>query len=177
MRKAMWLVALVPFLTLPAMAQELPLVEVFGGYSYQRADINRTDLALNGWTTSVSQNVNNWFGGVLSVSGYYAHPSGTRVNVHSFMYGPLFTYRRTKTFTPFAQFQLGVVRGSKGFLGISQSDTDFGIAAGGGLDVRVNDMVAIRVFQVDYLSTPFLGLREDNLRLSAGIVLRLGKKE
>lgn len=178
MRKAMWLVALVPLFPLPAIGQEqeLPLVEVFGGYSYERADITRVDRNLNGWNAEISQNLNNWFGGVASFTGFYAKPGGIRVNVHSFMYGPLFTYRKSKAFTPFAHALFGAVRASRGFLGISQADTDFGFAAGGGLDVRIKDSLAIRVIQADYLVTPFLGLRQDNFRLSAGIVLRLGKK-
>ena len=177
MRKATWLIALVPFLTLPARAQELPKVEVFGGYSYQFVDLGRADLRMNGWNGEVSQNVNSWFGGVGSITGYYSHPGGVNVNVHSFMYGPLFTHRKNKSFTPFAHVLFGGVRASKGYLGISEAHTSFGLAAGGGLDVKVGDHLAVRVFQVDYLMTPYLNLRQDNVKVSAGIVLRLGKQE
>ena len=47
---------------------------------------------------------------------------------------------------------------------------------GGAVDVKVSDMVSIRIIQADYLLTRFLGTRQDNIRASAGIVLTFGKK-
>ena len=78
--------------------------------------------------------------------------------------------------TPFGHVLLGAVRGSGGFVGISQSATKFGIAPGGGVDVKLSDMVSIRLVEADYLMTRFLGVRQDNIRVSAGIVLTFGKK-
>jgi outer membrane protein with beta-barrel domain len=176
MRKAMWLLALVPLFTLPASAQELPQVEVFGGPSYQLVDVGGTNFHLTGWNGEISQNLNSWFGGTLSATGYYGRPSNLNVNVHSFMYGPLFTYRKSEKFTPFAHVMLGVVRASRGYLGISKTDTDFGATAGVGLDVKAGQHLAVRVFQVDYLVTPYINLRQDNVKFSAGIVLRFGTK-
>lgn len=164
------------FLSLPAMARDIPRVELFGGYSYERADISSMDLAMRGWNASITENVNNWFGGVVEFSGHYAHPAGTKVNVHSFMFGPVFSFRKMGGFTPFAHGLIGAVHGSKGYLGLSEGDFDFGAAAGGGLDIDVHRIVSIRLIQADYVVTPFLSLRQNNVRVSAGIILRFGKK-
>ena len=47
---------------------------------------------------------------------------------------------------------------------------------GGGINLAVTDRVAIRPIQADYLVNWFLGNRQDNIRLSGGIVLRFGHK-
>ena len=71
---------------------------------------------------------------------------------------------------------LGGMHGSNGYLGISQPKTDFAAAFGGGLDLRVHKNIAIRAIQAEYIVTPFLDQRQDNIRLSAGIVLRFGSR-
>jgi hypothetical protein len=47
---------------------------------------------------------------------------------------------------------------------------------GGGLDIKVNDRIAIRAVQLDYLRTRFFGETENRGRLAFGIVIRFGKK-
>ena len=66
---------------------------------------------------------------------------------------------------------------SRGYIGISQPAWDFAAAFGGALDVKVHDKIAVRVIQAEYVVTPYLGLRQDNMRLSAGIVLQLWPKK
>jgi opacity protein-like surface antigen len=176
MRKLTWLVALMLFLAMPAMAQT-PQVEVFGGFSYLRADVGGADLNQKGWNFSVTENVNDWLGGVADFSGHYGHEAGLNVNDHTFMFGPRFSYRKNSSFTPFAHVLLGGMRASRGYIGISQPATDFAAAFGGGLDVKVHDKIAIRIIQAEYVVTPYFGLRQDNMRLSAGIVLQLWPKK
>ena len=63
-----------------AMAQDLPKVEVFGGYSLVLVDTSTTlnqsgwegmDLNLNGWNSSVVFNGNKYFGFVAEFGGSY----------------------------------------------------------------------------------------------------------
>ena len=74
------------------------------------------------------------------------------------------------------------------------NETSFAMAFGGGLDIKLNDKIDVRVFQIDWniinrgdqqtgivlaptpfqtVGTPFVipGTRQDNLRLSIGIVI------
>jgi hypothetical protein len=47
---------------------------------------------------------------------------------------------------------------------------------GGGLDIRVNDRIAIRAFQLDYFRPNFFGEAHNRGRLAVGVVVRFGKK-
>jgi opacity protein-like surface antigen len=178
------LVLLVP---LGATAQaDPPRAEVFGGYSYFRA--NPDDVSLHGWNASVTGYLNDWFGIEGDFSGHYGSPSvfGFDIPVvdlssHTFMVGPKLAYRSDRV-TPFAHFLIGGARAATGSFGVTISDTALAAAVGGGLDINLNDRFAIRAIQADYLMTRFetgpnilftgLDDRQDNLRISAGIVIR-----
>jgi hypothetical protein len=52
-------------------------------------------------------------------------------------------------------------------------------AVGGGLDINVNDRVAFRLFQADYLNSRadgFSGKPVNNFRIATGVVFRFGSK-
>jgi hypothetical protein len=57
---------------------------------------------------------------------------------------------------------------------ISDSDTDWGVALGGGVDYRVSGPWAARV-KVDLLVLRAEGAWDSDPRLSLGVVYRLGK--
>ncbi len=46
------------------------------------------------------------------------------------------------------------------------------MAFGGGIDVSVNDKISLRVIQADYNPTFFGDTRQDNIRLSFGVVFK-----
>lgn len=176
MQRFSWLLALVLFATLSASAQTTPQVELFGGYSRFIVNVNGPQFHLNGGTVSAAENINRWVGGVVDFSAYGGTMSGVNVNSQLLLLGPRFTLRKAKGFTPFGHFLIGFSRGSRGYLGISESASRFALAGGGGLDINVGDKLAIRVIQADYVMTRFLSLRQDNLRLASGVVFRFGKK-
>ncbi len=51
------------------------------------------------------------------------------------------------------------------------SETGFAGAFGGGLDIRANDRIDIRVIQADYNPTRLFGSTQHNFRIGAGIVI------
>jgi len=177
MRRILFVAGLMVMMYLPTMAQEeTPRVEVFGGYSYAGGNFH-------GWNSSVTGNVNEWFGVTADFSGYYGGASEPNFeeqqSVHTYMVGPKFSLRR-KRVTPFAYALFGGARIHSratefGQLSIA-TDTGSSIALGGGLDVRVNDRIAIRAFQIDYLRVNLFNEVNNRGRLSFGVVLRLGKK-
>lgn len=57
-----------------------------------------------------------------------------------------------------------------GFVSSSTSKTGFAAALGGGLDLRLNNRVQIRAFQIDYNPVTDIFNTQHNIRLSAGIV-------
>jgi hypothetical protein len=53
------------------------------------------------------------------------------------------------------------------------------MTAGGGIDFKVSRQLSVRPVQAEYLATRLPNghnNRENNLRIGAGIILRLGKK-
>jgi Outer membrane protein beta-barrel domain len=173
MRNAYRFVVLL-LLPLPAAAQA-PRVEVFTGYSHLVGNLDNSSFNLNGVESSVTENLNQWFGGTLDVSGQFGTEGGFKVNSESIAYGPVVSYRRLGGLVPFAHGMLGAVRASPEYLGVSQSEYRLGVWAGGGVDVRLTDTVSLRVIQADYLMTRFSSTRQDNIRLSAGLVFRFGQ--
>jgi hypothetical protein len=177
MRKAVRSAALLLLLSLQVSAQETPKAEVFGGYSYAGGNFH-------GWNASVTGNVNKWFGVAGDFSGHYGgsvdeDSFDERQRVHSYHFGPRFAARRKRA-TVFAHALFGASNLKTELTGFGQrfvfSDTGFSLVAGGGLDIRVNDRVAVRAFQLDYLRVRFFGETENRGRLAFGIVFRFGKK-
>lgn len=187
MRKIGFTALLTVMLPFAAMAQDYPPVEVFGGYSYFRA--NPDEFNLHGWNASVTGNLTHWFGVTGDFSGHYGKPSdifgeipGIDINHYTIMVGPKLSYR-AGAFTPFAHFLIGGARAgtNDAFFG-STSDWALATSVGGGLDINISDSIALRVAQAEWLMTDFdtgdflfdPNDRQNNFRFSAGIVFKLG---
>jgi hypothetical protein len=80
----------------PSVAQEMPRVQVFGGYSYTRYDTPSfgfsSPTGLNGYTFSPAYNLIRGFGVVAELSGGYT----TNRNLRDVAVGPQFLYARGK---------------------------------------------------------------------------------
>ena len=150
-----------------------PAWDIYGGYTYVRAKSWRDELQHERRWSSATQNLNDWFGGRVEFNaiGATVGPAETlrestrkpyvRAGVH---------YRKFNRLAPYAHVQLGAVHASQGFLGISEGAFKFAASGGGGVDYALNDRVAVRV-QGDYLMTRFLDARQDNIQLTAGLVV------
>jgi opacity protein-like surface antigen len=193
MRKLLYVCTVLLLATLPAAAQTTPAAEIFGGYQYARINPGEgvDGFNQNGWNAALQINANNWFGIVADFSGVYGSPRITvpgggsakvDTNFHSFLFGPQFSYRGHERVTPFARALFGAIRANAAAFGTSDSQTAFGMALGGGLDVNVHDHVAIRLVQADYVLSRFEGFsgqtkNQHNARLSFGIVFRVGSRD
>jgi hypothetical protein len=116
-------------------------------------------------------------------------PGGTYFNVRTQAYeitfGAQFPYRKHELLTPFGELMVGHggVRGDSTAQGVNIVEVSSGLAliAGAGVDRKINERFALRV-KVDYLQTrtdfPVLGkAKQDNLRVSVGVVIRSVKKK
>lgn len=178
MRKAIIAAALLLLLSSSAIAQEeTPKAELFGGYSYAGDNFH-------GWHASLAGNFNRWLGVSADFSGNYGESIdedgfNERQRVHSYLFGPRVSVR-AKKITIFGHALVGVSQLKTELTGLGQSltfsDTSFGFAAGGGLDINLNDHLAIRAVQLDYLRTRFFEETQNKGRVSFGIVFRFGKK-
>jgi opacity protein-like surface antigen len=156
---------------------------------------------LNGGSTSIAFNFNRYLGLVGDFAGFA--DSQLRVNgaaspgkvvdssgsAYTYLFGPRLSFRRHDRFTPFAQVLFGGVHASPVTISSDCSgagctplpaENKFAMTAGGGLDIRVHRHIAIRVIQAEYLMTNFddpstgQNATQNDVRLSAGIVFRLG---
>ena len=180
------------FLSVAALAQVAPRVEVFGGYqlvdSYgDQGETGSTGFVLNGWNASVSGYYNRYFGLTVDVAGSYATPTvvlppvgGIPVSTHLYTFtgGPVIRIANPSRYQPFihALFGEAHVLGSASIAraggSVSGSNNGFAVALGGGLDIKVSPLIGIRPVQLDFLQTHVGGSTENNIRYSAGVVLR-----
>jgi hypothetical protein len=144
-----------------AQAGDAPDGEVYVGYSAVSFDGGNRHTAVHGFDVSAAGNLSDWFGLVGEVSGHYRGGDA----VHYVMGGPRVTLRSGGSrVEPFAHALVGGA-----FL---NSSGHFSMAVGGGLDVRVNDKIAIRAIQADYAPIFFEHSTAHNARFSAGVVFR-----
>ena len=178
MREMLFTTCLILLLSLTTAAQgDTPKAELFGGYSY-------AGDSTHGFDASVAVNVNEWLGVVADFGRQFTDINGTdsreEIRTQTYLFGPQFSVRRKRKVTPFARALFGASRVKTEATKLGQtfafSDTSFAMALGGGLDLRVNDTSAIRAIQIEYVRTGFFGETQNKGRISAGIVIRLGKK-
>jgi hypothetical protein len=142
-------------------AQDAPKADVFAGYSFSSYDDSGVvRLDGHGWNVSVTGHVNRWFGVEGDASGHYEN--GQRV--HYLQGGVKFTARGERV-SPYAHALTGGT-----FVDAFGQGTDWVLTVGGGVDVKVNDRVSIRVVQADYTPTLLLDGTRHNARLSTGVV-------
>lgn len=171
---------LLPLLMVPisGLAQDVPKLQIFTGYSNMWAGVNaNNDFDLNGVNISAQENLNSWFGGVLDFSTFFGKESGFQTNTQTLSYGPVFTYRKTKTILPFAHATVGVERGGTNFLNISKPENRLAVLGGGGIDLKLRPSIYLRLVQVDYVMSQFSNTRQNNIRISGGIIFNLGWKK
>lgn len=129
----------------------------------------------------------------------------------TYLFGPRFFINKAGRFSPFFEYLVGGIHNSRSFVvpnssiplgfvtpsGVTQdtgptttrfrsTQNAFAMAVGGGLDIKVSNLVSVRPVQLDYLPSHFspfnipgLGTINDtswqnNLRYSAGITFRFG---
>ncbi len=176
------------FLWASLAAAQIPTSgNIFVGYSFENTNwsglnsgIGRPNL--NGWEASLEGKVFPHLGIVTDFSGHYGSesfnaelPQGVqRVTVtgHEWelLFGPRLSIPVGKV-TPFAEAMFGLAHVHNGGDFPSSANTSFATALGGGIDYRLIKFFAVRL-EVDYLRTHFYSTRQNNLRLSPGLVFR-----
>jgi opacity protein-like surface antigen len=157
------------------LAQNVPKVDVFGGYQYTRVDTGIPGVGsinLNGWNAALDGYFTKYLGVSADFSGAYGSPFGVSTKLHTFMFGPIVRFPNSSKITPFAHALFGGGHLSASFGGLSGGETDFAWAAGGGLDANISSRFAVRLAQADFLQTRIGGENQNNFRYSAGIVVK-----
>ena len=176
-------VCLLAFLSLTgaALAQDVPKLDIFAGYSYFRENPSTSGVGsfnLHGGSASVAYNAKPWLSAVADFGGYHNNHilgSGVDGTLSTYLFGPRFSYRRHERITPFAQTLFGVAHASGSGFGTTASNNAFAASFGGGVDIKLSHRFSFRPAQVEYLMTRFPEastgrVTQNNLRVSTGIV-------
>lgn len=179
--------------TVSAVAQDYtPKVELGLGYSYSymRVPNSSTRVNMNGILISGTFNANRWLG-VEAEFGMHYHCvsgcwiSGIRVDNPdetndsvSFLAGPRVNLAPNRRLQPWIHALAGVTRTaySNHVIDYKVSTSGFGWAVGGGLDVPYHS-ITIRAIQVDFTRYAAEPESFNNVRIGAGIVFRIGRRE
>ena len=195
MRKLFLMTLLIASCTSLSLGQttDEPKNEFFVGYSFHSADINTLTIdphrtGQNGVNVAYQRNLNRHVGLKVDVSAHFKRgslqlnggPFNSNRDQYYFLGGVEFKAPNKSRVTPFAQ----VLAGASLFRGFTSNltpagnvftfddATSFAMALGGGLDVRANDHISIRLIQADYAPTFFGSGRQDNFRLSVGVIFK-----
>lgn len=189
-------------------AQNEKKPEFFGGYSFETVDsgITSTDLntsttldnrfKTNGFNLAGTGYLTKRFGITADFSGSYKTRNDTfgtatgqsKLSLYNFTAGPQIRFSSHGKVTPFVQGLAGFARRnlSETFAAttttFSDNKTSFALNLGGGLDYKLSNRFAWRIFQVDY-NPIFLRARTVNttaipnrtlngFRFSTGIVIK-----
>ena len=174
MQRFFMLTVFLGVLSFPLMAQDYPKAEVFGGYQYLHLGGSGTDINANGWNASLTGNFNSWFGVAADFGGAYKTISGIDTKVYSYAGGPVVSLNSAGKLNPFVHALFGGAHASASLSGVgSGSVNGFTMMFGGGADVKLNQILAVRLVQADWVYYRFSGNSEShNVRVSTGIVLR-----
>ncbi|HTR24783.1 MAG TPA: outer membrane beta-barrel protein [Terriglobales bacterium] len=175
-----WVVVLAFLVLCGSAFAQVPKGNVFFGYSYEHTPVVSNDsINTNGWNASLEGKVFPFLGLVVDVDGHYG--SGTflagctppvcsftsaDVAEHNVLLGPRVSFQVGKV-RPFAEVMIGAAHISRSN-GISDSDTSFANAVGGGLDYRVAGPISLRA-QFDWIETRFYSNTQNGVRFSTGI--------
>jgi opacity protein-like surface antigen len=167
--------------------------EFFAGYSYQSADINTLTIdprrtSQNGVNVEYTRNLTRNIGITGDLSAHFHRDSSsasggtfTRRRDQYFLLGGLqFKAHNDSRLQPFAHALFGVslFRGFTSNISASgnvftiDDATAFGMALGGGLDIRASKRIDVRLVQADYSPTHFGPGWQQNIRLSFGIIFK-----
>lgn len=150
-----------------ALAQDIPAADVAGAYSFLKV-VKDSSVTAEGGSGSVALNFNGWLGAVSDFALYHSSVIGPGLAAGTYAFGPRFSYRHWRRITPFTQVLFG---------GVRYADNGFVFAAGGGADVALDHAgrFALRP-QAEYFGFRADGATTNTVRLSIGIVFRIGRK-
>ncbi|MGB9236630.1 MAG: hypothetical protein WCC04_19655, partial [Terriglobales bacterium] len=162
-------------------------VDVFGGYQYLHigggnSNGPSTGQGFNGWDANATANVSKYFGIEGDFGGAYATIQGVSFKTYTYAGGPV-VFVNADRIKPFAHVLIGGIRLSGSESGVSLTENGYTVVAGGGVDVKANRLIAVRLMQVDWLyynfsSTTVAGTSvpgfsgKNNVRIATGIVFR-----
>lgn len=189
-----FLIAVSATLSFAQAPDDQPKNQFFAGYSFNSADINTLTIdprrtGQNGINLEYTRSITRHIGITADASAHFHRDTSsttgggtfTRKRDQYFLLGGLqFKTGSGKRVQPFAHalFGASLFRGftsdirTTGNVYTFDDATSLAMAFGGGLDVRLSKRIDLRLIQADYVPTWFGSGRQNNFRLSVGIVFK-----
>lgn len=191
MRKLFTFASLLALLTVVSGPKAYSQIELYGGYSHLQLSNAPAGLGTssNGWQGGAYMHLLGPWGFEADYSNHYGVSPGLYYYVPEFtqLYGPRFTLALPRIH-PFVHALFGTVHGEAGQPPIlapctptgcpstpNLSENAFGMALGGGLNVKATRHIWLRLVQVDYVRAQFTNNTQNDTRISAGLVFRFGQ--
>ncbi len=182
MSKITLVLVVVLFVSVFAVSQDAEKGSVFGGYQYMSVGTqNFQRQNTNGWDADIAVNFRKNIALVADGSGAYQGNflgfNGLTAHIYNVLFGPR-VYLGTGKFAPFAEANFGFARTGLSRNGFSNTNTGFGMALGGGLDINASRRLGIRIVKIDYVldraPLNFLGITNNlnNIRIATGLKYR-----
>jgi outer membrane immunogenic protein len=140
---------------------------------------------MNGSDVWAAYNVASSLAAVAQFSVQHAsnvNGSSADLTLKSYLFGARYSRGNSSRFAPFVQALFGGSHAgtnlSSGGPVLGNTANSLALAAGGGLDISLARHFAVRAFEAEYFRTQFpngANDRQNNLRLSAGLILNWGK--
>jgi hypothetical protein len=176
-----------------ASAQNIPAIDVFGGFSYLNFNVPSSNfttaqnLNMLGWDAAVSVAVLHHLAVEADFAGHTVSDCGGTTDLNcddfSYMFGPRYNFGdRTRKITAFVHGLVGEDRAtlgnSSGTATSSTTDSSVALAGGGGVDYWVGRRFGVQLGPADIFYTHHLNAEgvngQDSYRVAAGIVFRFG---
>ena len=175
----------IPFI---ASAQHTRPFDLGATYTYTRTNIlpGCSCVSLNGGSAEAQYRFTRHLAALADFSAGQRSgitPDGYSLTQFTYTAGlRYFPLRPAARLRPFAEASIGGAHAggtlSPSRSGVGGSSNAFALQAGGGLQVRVGHRITLQPIQADYLFTTFsntMNNRQNDLRLSSGILFRLGR--
>jgi len=171
--------------------------EFYAGYLHKRSDDSVFSNGANGYNFGYTRNVSKYIGVRVEAAATFKKtlldttlPDGranfdTRSSFYTYHAGiQIKDNSKSGKLKPFAHALVGVAHDRANFRctpapvcagnvnTFTSKDTGFSAGLGGGLDLRVNDRIDVRVVQAEYNPVSFGGRRINNFRVGFGIVIK-----
>jgi hypothetical protein len=175
-----WLLALVLLVTFLVLstgflsAAEAPRIQVFGGYTRMQFDSKafgfNSDTGLNGGTIGGAFNLAPYFG----VKTQITIATGPNVRSRDWVIGPQGMYSKWGVLF-FGHVLFGKAETRLHVPNVVEEDNARATILGGGVDIPIARRISIRAIQVDYLRTKPLGVEQNDVKFTTGVVFHLGR--
>ncbi len=172
-----------------ASAQNLPEIDLFGGYSYLNfnmplsTDTAAQKLGLQGWDASGAVHLFHNLGAEIDVSGHKLSNCGGTTDLNcsdlAFMFGPRYNFGdNSKKITGFVHGLIGRDSSTLPLAGTASSDSSAAFAVGGAVDYWFSRHIGVQAGPADYFYTHHFSVDgvngQGSYRVAGGIVFRIG---